>query len=65
MAASVVTPTADVIKMALKTCGIKHVQQWCSKHLAPSLQALRQRDLKPHIEKQKRDKLISPAIPKV
>ena len=65
MAASVVIPTAEVIKTALKTCGIKHVQQWCSTHLTPSLQSLRQRDLKPTVEEQNRDKLISPPTPKV
>ena len=63
MAASVATPTAEVIMTALKTCGIKHVQQWCSKHLAPSSQSLRKRDLKPTDAEQNRDKLISHAIP--
>lgn len=63
MAASVATPTAEVIMTALKTCGIKHVQQWCSKHLAPTSQSLRKRDLKPTDAEQNRDKLISNATP--
>ena len=63
MAASVVTPTAEIITTALKTCGIKHIQQWCSKHLAPSSQSLRQRDLKPTPAEQNRDQLISPTTP--
>ena len=63
MAASVVTPTAEVITTALKTCGIKHVLQWCSKHLAPSSQSLRKRDLKPTSAEQNRDKLISRTTP--
>ena len=63
MAASVATPTAEVIMTALKTCGIKHVQQWCSKHLAPSSRSLRKRDLKPTDAEQNRDKLISHATP--
>ena len=63
MAASVVTPTAEVITTALKTCGIKHVLQWCSKHLAPSSQSLRKRDLKPTSAEQNRHKLISQTTP--
>ena len=63
MAASVVTPTSDVIATALKTCGIKHVWQWCSTHLAPSSQSLRKRDLKPTTAEQNRDKLISHTTP--
>lgn len=63
MAASVVTPTAEIITTALKTCGIKHVQQWRTKHLAPSSQSLRQRDLKPTPAEQNRDQLISPTTP--
>ena len=63
MAASVVIPTPEVITTALKTCGIKHVLQWCSKHLAPSSQSLRKRDLKPTSAEQNRDKLISQTTP--
>ena len=63
MAASVVIPTPEVITTALKTCGIKHVLQWCSKHLAPSSQSLRKRDLKPTSAEQNRDKLSSQTTP--
>ena len=63
MAASVVTPTAEIITTALKTCGIKHVQQWRTKHLAPSSQSLRQRDLKPTPAEQNRDQLVSHTTP--
>lgn len=45
MATSVVDPTADFVREALRSCRIKHVAQWCQKHLPKSIQAHRIRDL--------------------
>jgi hypothetical protein len=53
MVASVVTPTAELIREAFTRCGIKHVADWCQTNLPVSTQADRRRDLVPTQAEQK------------
>lgn len=45
MAGSVVTPTHEIIQIALKSFGMKHLRAWCTEHLPQSVQSKRRRDL--------------------
>jgi hypothetical protein len=63
MAASVVTPTADLIRESFKQCRIKHLAAWCKTHLPVSTQADRRRDLTPTIAEQNLDKQHAAPIP--
>ena len=45
LAASVATPTAFLLESVAKTVGIKHLNQWLTKHIPQTLQAKRLRDL--------------------
>ena len=56
IAASVVTLTAAKVTDSLKACRIKHVQDWCGKHLPESLKAKRIRDLRPTEAEEKQRK---------
>lgn len=56
LAASVVTPTASLLATVSETVGIKHLNQWLTKHLPRSLQSKRRRDLGPPAKEQKQDK---------
>jgi len=45
LAAAVATPTASLLDSVAKVVGIKHLNQWLSKHLPQTVQAKRRRDL--------------------
>lgn len=45
MAGSVVKPTHEVIQVALKSFGMKHLKAWCTEHIPQSVQSKRRRDL--------------------
>ena len=62
IAASVVTPTAELLELVSETVGIKHVSQWLAKHLPPSVQAKRIRDLGRRKKEQKQDNSLSRAM---
>jgi hypothetical protein len=55
LAASVATPTASLLESVAKVVGIKHLNQWLSKHLPKTLQAKRLRDLGLQNKEQKQD----------
>ena len=55
LAASVVTPTASLLEAVSETVGIKHLNQWLTKHLPRSLQSKRLRDLGHTTKEQKQD----------
>ena len=57
MAGSVVKPTHEVLQVALKNFGMKHLRAWCIKHLPQSVQAKRRRDLGAYDAEQKQDKV--------
>ncbi len=62
LAASVVTPTASLLESVSETVGIKHLTQWLTEHLSPSLQSKRLRDLGRSSKEQKQDKPKGPGI---
>jgi hypothetical protein len=55
LAASVATPTASLLESVSETVGIKHLTQWLTEHLPPSLQSKRLRDLGRRTKEQKQD----------
>jgi hypothetical protein len=63
IAASVVTPTAELLQSVSETIGIKHISQWLAEHLPQSVQAKRIRDLGRRKQEQKQDNSLSQAIP--
>jgi len=63
MAGSVVKPTCDILQVALKSFGMKHLKAWCTEHLPQSVQAKRRRDLGTRKTEQKPDKVPLPATP--
>jgi hypothetical protein len=63
IAASVVIPTAQLLQLVSETVGIKHVSQWLAKHLPPSVQAKRIRDLGRRKKAQIQNKSLNPATP--
>jgi len=63
LAASVVTPSVELLKSVSLSVGIKHVSHWLEAHLPQSVQAKRIRDLGLHRREQKQDKQPNQTTP--
>ncbi len=63
LAASVVHVTADSVREALSTVGIKHLKSWTQQFFSDTVQSKRRRDLPNKKTEQKPDKRILVAIP--
>ena len=57
MAGSVIQPTCEVLQVALRNVGMKHLKAWCAEHLPKSVQSKRRRDLGVKKKEQKPDKV--------
>ncbi len=63
LAASVVTPSVEILKSVSQSVGIKHVSHWLEAHLPQSVQAKRIRDLGRHRREQIQDKQLNQTAP--